>query len=92
MPTGSSSGLPVDVAVRITHRRASVLREIADGRTEQQAAETLGLSYTGPRSHVAALLEIAQCPDVRELGRWWRVHRAEWLAFMVEAAGAEFSG
>jgi DNA-binding NarL/FixJ family response regulator len=89
MPTEPSSGLPVDVAVRITYRRALVLREVANGRTEQEAAETLGLSYTGLRSHVAALLEITQCPDVRELGRWWRSHRPAWVAIMAEAAGAE---
>lgn len=91
MPPGSASGFDADVAAPVTYRRALVLRELADGRTEREAAETLGLSYTGLRSHTAVLLEISQSPDVRELGRWWRRHRAEWVAIMAEAAGAEFS-
>lgn len=63
---------------RITFARARLLRELADGRTEREAAEALQMSYAGVRSCVEVLKEITGCRDVREMGRWWRANRALW--------------
>lgn len=73
--------------IGITHRRAQVLRELADGYTEREIAARLGMSVNGVRSHVERLRSLAGCATVRELGRWWRSERERWLAAMAVAAG-----
>lgn len=76
----------------ITLRRAQVLRELARGSTEREAATALGLSFDGIRSHVANLREITECSSVRDLARWWREYRGDWCRFICEQAGLEEQG
>ncbi len=64
----------------LTASRARVLRELADDRTEREAAERLGMSYNGVRSIVEELKAKTGQPDVRALRRWWRANRGPWLA------------
>jgi len=71
----------------ITARRAEVLRELADGATEAEVASRLGLSERGAHRHVERLRAELGCHSGRELGRWWRANRMEWLAFMQRCAG-----
>lgn len=59
----------------LTASRARVLRELADDRTEREAAERLGMSYNGVRSIVEELKAKTGQPDVRALRRWWRANR-----------------
>jgi DNA-binding NarL/FixJ family response regulator len=80
------------VLLRITARRAEVLREIADGYSEREIAGHLGLELSGVRSHTEQLRDLVGCSTVRELGRWWRSHRREWVAAMCEQAGVAFLG
>jgi DNA-binding CsgD family transcriptional regulator len=84
MPVGSGPA----VFDAITVRRAEVLREIADGRTLREVAAALGIERSGVRSHVERLKLLTGCENTRELGRWWREHRQEWLVHMADAAGA----
>lgn len=83
MPVGSGPA----VFDAITVRRAEVLREIADGRTLREVAAALGIERSGVRSHVERLKLLTGCENTRELGRWWREHRQEWLVHMADAAG-----
>lgn len=76
-----------EVLLRITARRAHILRELADGYSGQETALRIGLAFNGFRSHVQQLKEITGCTSVRELGRWWREHREEWLLVMGREAG-----
>lgn len=76
-----------DVLLRITARRAEVLREIAHGYSGREIAARLGLTHSGLRSHVEALKEITGCSSTREMGRWWRTQRGLWLALMSMQAG-----
>lgn len=76
-----------DALLRITARRAEVLREIADGYSAREVADGLGLTLSGMRSHVEALREITGCSSIREMGRWWRTRRALWLELMSIHAG-----
>lgn len=76
-----------DLSARITARRAEVLRELADSFSEPEIAEHLGLELNGVRSHVEQLRTIIGCSSVRELGRWWRANRDDWLESMREAGG-----
>lgn len=82
-----------DTLLRITARRAEVLREIADGYTGREAARRIGLTHSGMRSHVEALKEITGCSSARELGRWWRRNHVVWLRLMsVQAGIADMAG
>ncbi len=72
---------------RLTLRRVLLLRELADGFSEREAAERLGMPYPTVRSMAAELQEITGIGSGRELGRWWRRARGEWLAAMSAAAG-----
>ena len=76
-----------DTLLRITARRAEVLRELADGYTGREAATRIGLTHSGMRSHVEALKEITGSSSARELGRWWRRNRIAWLGVMSVQAG-----
>jgi DNA-binding CsgD family transcriptional regulator len=76
---------------QITLRRAEVLRELADGYTESEIAEHLGITVNGVRSHVGDLREITGCSGVRELGRWWRHNRHGWMRSRARVAGADSS-
>lgn len=73
----------------ITVRAAEYLREIADGYSESDIAVRLGVGVNGVRSEVERLRTTTGCTGVRELGRWWREHRRQWLRHMGEAAGIE---
>ena len=55
----------------LTASRARVLRELADDRTEREAAERLG---TG-------------CENVHDLRRWWRQNREPWADWLLEQGG-----
>ncbi len=72
---------------RITPRRAEVLRELADGFTEREAAAHLGISAKGVRSHAEDLKNLTGCASVRELARWWRANRERWIDLMREISG-----
>ena len=86
-PDGATARRPREALLRITARRAEVLRDLADGYSGREIAARIGLTHSGLRSHVEALKEITGCSSTRELGRWWREHRASWLAQMSEQAG-----
>ncbi len=73
--------------LRITARRARILRELTDGYSGRAAALRLGISLSGLRSHVQALRGITGCASVRELARWWGDHREVWLLVMGQQAG-----
>ena len=75
------------VLLRITARRAHVLRELADGYSGRESARRIGLTHNGLRSQVEDLKKITGCSSQRELGRWWREHRASWLSLMSVQAG-----
>ncbi len=77
---------------RITLRRAEVLRGLADGRTEREIAELLGLEVASVRSHVAQLKMLTGYKSVRELGRWWRLSRVQWLLLLGSGAGVDMRG
>ncbi|MCL4232071.1 MAG: hypothetical protein KJ053_10845 [Dehalococcoidia bacterium] len=84
MDTESHDGFAWD---RITFSRAKVLREIADSRTEREVAVGLQVAYTTVRSHIAELKGLTGCHDVREMGRWWRDNREDWLDWCKRQAG-----
>ena len=73
----------------ITLRRAEVLRELADGSTQPEIAARLGISVNSVRSHVEDLRNITGCSSGRDLGRWWRRHRDEWVELTRQMAGGE---
>lgn len=76
----------------LTASRARVLRELADDRTEREAAERLGLSYHGVRSIVEDLKAQTGEHDVRALRRWWRANRQGWLVWWADQAGVSPEG
>lgn len=76
----------------LTPSRVRVLRELADDRTETEAAERLGMSYNGVRSIVEDLKAKTGEPDVRALRRWWRANRRPWLAWWAEQGGLSAEG
>ena len=71
----------------ISARKAEVLRELADGRTQAEIAEALGISVRGAHREIEVLRQELGRQSGRELGRWWRAHREEWLAHMHRCAG-----
>ena len=71
----------------LTISRVRVLRELADDRSEREAAETLGITYDGVRSITEAIKDQTGLGSVRELRRWWRQNRGVWLAWVAEQAG-----
>ena len=72
---------------RITGRRAEILRELADGYSEREVAGRLGIELSTVRSHTEDLREITGSASLRDLGRWWRAHRTQWLDLLREQAG-----
>ena len=76
-----------EVWMAITIRRAEVLRELAEMRTEREVADILGVSLTTVRSHVEDLKAITGCDTVREMGRWWLSNRQGWAAWVLSAGG-----
>ena len=72
---------------RLTFSRIRVLRELADARSEREAALRLQMTFHGVRCVVAGLKEVIGCRDVRELGRWWRENRNDWYEFIGQEAG-----
>lgn len=80
---------PLIVLAKVTRARAAVLRELAWGLTEREAAEHLDMTVNGFRSCVRELRGITGLASGRELGRWWRNSRPLWLRMMAEAAGTE---
>lgn len=78
--------------VWFTYSRVSVLRELADARTEREAAERLGISYHSVRSIAEDLKNKTSLRDVRELGRWWRENREPWAAWVLEQGGLRREG
>lgn len=75
---------------RITLARARVLRELGRHETGAAAAEALGLSRNGLRSHIRDLKEITGATSVAELRKWWRPNRGRWLAEMAQAGGINY--
>jgi len=76
-----------DQLLSITPRRAEVLRELADGKTAREIADTLDITVSGVRSHIEFLRNSTYCWSSRELGRWWLQHRCRWVTVMSEVAG-----
>lgn len=76
----------------LTASRARVLRELADDRTEREAAERLGMSYPSVRSAVQVLKGYTGCRSVRDLRRWWREHRESWAEWLLEQGGVSKNG
>lgn len=74
---------------QITMRRAQVLRELAEGRTQRQVAATLGLTVSGVRSHVDDIMRATRFNNSRDVARWWRAERACWVRHMAHAAGCQ---
>lgn len=55
--TGSTpAALEGDIKVALTHRQDLVLRELLDGRSNREIADTLSISEETVKSHVAAIL------------------------------------
>lgn len=77
---------------KVTVRRAEVLAGLADGRTRAEIAERIGISVNGVRSHIEDLKRIAECPSDRNLGRWWRENRLEWLRVLASAGAIDDNG
>lgn len=73
--------------LQITARRAEILRELADGRTESEIARRMDISNHTVHSHVRELRAVAGVGTSRELARWWRDYRESWLREMSECAG-----
>jgi len=71
----------------ITIRRAEFLRELANGFTEREISEHLGLTLSGVRSCLEDLRDLTGFRSGREMGRWWRDHRESWLQSTAEAGG-----
>jgi DNA-binding NarL/FixJ family response regulator len=78
----------VSVFLSLGYRRVQLLRCLADGLTEREAAERLGVKLTSVRSQVEDIKDVTGCESVRELGRWWRSSRSDWLAFCERLGGA----
>lgn len=76
---------------RITVTRARILRELERHDSEAAAAEALGLSMNGLRSHIRDLKGITGAGSVREMQRWWRENRGAWLRELAAAAGVSAS-
>lgn len=66
----------------ITVRRAEVLAHIVDGYSQVEVASRMHLSVNGIHSHVEDLRTVTGCQSIRELGRWWRSHRAAWRRYV----------
>ena len=73
-----------ETLLRITARRAAVLREMPMATRNGK----LGISLTGLRSHLEELRNLTGLDSGRELGRWWRQERTVWLHVMSLQAGA----
>ena len=71
----------------ITVRRAQVLSALLDTRLELEAAQRLGLSYNGLRSHVEDLKRLAGRRSVADLREFWGEHAGEWREALARAAG-----
>ena len=71
---------------------ARVLRELADDRSEREAAERLGVAYTSVRSAVHVLKGYTGCENVRDLRRWWRENREPWAEWVLEQGGVSQNG
>jgi hypothetical protein len=66
-----------------------VLRELADDRTEREAAERLRVAYASVRSAVQVLKCYTGCESVHDLRRWWRQNRESWAEWLLEQGGRE---
>lgn len=77
-----------DVFLAITFRRAQVLRELADGYSESEAAAHLGVTISGFRASVQQLKDLTGCASVRELGRWGRAREEQNDASTVTRTGS----
>ena len=73
----------------LTASPARVLRELADDRTEREAAERLGVAYTSVRSAVQVLKRYTGCESVHDLRRWWRQNRESWAGWVLGAGRRE---
>jgi DNA-binding CsgD family transcriptional regulator len=76
----------------LTASRARVLRELADDRTEREAAERLGVAYASVRSAVQVLKRYTGCESVHDLRRWWRQTRESWAEWLLEQGGVSKNG
>ena len=72
---------------KLTHSRIGYLREVGDGRTLPEIAAQFQVTVNSARSAIEGLKDITGCRDVREMGRWWRDHRGEWLQWCAGEAG-----
>ncbi len=70
-----------------TCSRVRVLRELADNRSEREAADRIGVGYSTIRSVVSDIKAQTGLSSVREISRWWRSHRLQWLEWHAELGG-----
>lgn len=75
-----------------TTSRVRVLRELELERTEQEAAEALGIAYSSVRSIVEDIKERTGLRTLRELRQWWREHRSDWGAWVLAQGGVGLEG
>ncbi|MBI5949366.1 MAG: helix-turn-helix transcriptional regulator [Chloroflexi bacterium] len=89
------SGYRRNIEVELTRRQRDVLRLIAQGRTNPEIAEELGISFETVKSHVSEVLAKLGVDRREEAAAWWhqehslRRHAARFGAGIVAVA---FSG
>ena len=59
-------------AVRLSRRQRDVLRLIADGKTNPQIADTLGISLDGAKWHVGVVLDKLDVANREQAAEYWR--------------------
>ncbi len=62
--------MALDVEVALTKREGEVLRQIADGRTNKQIAESLGISAETVKEHVQNILGKIGVSDRTQAAVW----------------------
>ena len=76
----------------ITWSRVRVLRELAEFRTEREAAQRLGITYNGFRSIVEDIKSFTGLGSVREIGHWWVKEGPKWSKWAAEQGGLSEEG
>ncbi len=75
----------------LTPRQREVLQMIADGRTNPEIAERLGITLDGAKFHVREILGRLQVDSREEAADWWRANRslrgrvASWMRAITPA-------
>jgi len=59
----------------LTERQQAILRMIADGKTNGEIAESLGISLDGAKYHVSEIITKLGVESREDAAEWWRAHR-----------------